>query len=223
METNQNSQMTTTQQPITNKKMMNCKTCGTPMAKNAKKCPSCGAKNPKKRIKKLVVLLVILGILAGYPAYFVIRDNMSATITANNGEELRYNELRNIYSDYLMNDDYSDFVEEYLPAEVVVKGKITEIDTTSVGISNDGLNIHVDSGARNIIKLEINNEYVYMISYGVYEKAEDYDFGKLNVGDKVEAVGIITKSITLKNGNYINDGLPSKLEIIGTEDGIIKK
>ncbi len=218
METNQ-----TTQTTVTNKKMMVCKTCGAQMAKSAKKCQSCGAKNPKKRIKKLIVLLVIAGIIIGYPAFFIIRDNTSATITARNGEELRYNELGNIYSDYLLNDDYKEFVDEYLPAEVVVKGKITEIDTESTGVSSNGLNVHVEAGARNVIKIEINNEYIYMIPYDLYTKAEDYDFGKLNVGDKVEATGTITKSITLENGNYIRDGLPGKLEIIGTEDGIIKK
>ncbi len=213
----------TTQTAATNKKMMACKTCGASMAKSAKKCQSCGAKNPKKRIKKLIVLLVIAGIIIGYPAYFMIRDNTSATITAKNGEEFNVSGLNKVYREYLLNDDYKEFVNEYLPAEVVVKGKITEIDTTSVGVSSDGLNVHLEAGARNVIKIEINNEYVYMIPYDLYKKAEDYDFGKLNVGDKVEAAGIITKSITLENGNYIRDGLPGTLEIIGTEDGIVKK
>ena len=222
METNQTTQ-TATQQPITNKKMMSCKTCGAPMAKSAKKCQSCGAKNPKKRIKKFIILLIIVGIIVGYPAFFVIRDNMSAMITCRNGQELRYNELGDIYSDYLRNDDYKEFVNEYLPAEVVVKGKITEIDETTVGATSDGLNVHVESGACRVIKFEINNEYVYMISFDLYTKAEDYDFGKLKVGDKVVAKGIITDSVTLKNGNQINEGLPSKLDIIGTEDGITVK
>lgn len=222
METNQTTQ-TATQQPITNKKMMGCKTCGAPMAKSAKKCQSCGAKNPKKRIKKFIILLIIVGIIVGYPAFFVIRDNMSAMITCRNGQELRYNELGDIYSDYLRNDDYKEFVNEYLPAEVVVKGKITEIDETTVGATSDGLNVHVESGACRVIKFEINNEYVYMISFDLYTKAEDYDFGKLKVGDKVVAKGIITDSVTLKNGNQINEGLPSKLDIIGTEDGITVK
>lgn len=222
METNQTTQ-TATQQPITNKKIMSCKTCGAPMAKSAKKCQSCGAKNPKKRIKKFIILLIIVGIIVGYPAFFVIRDNMSAMITCRNGEELRYNELGDIYSDYLRNDDYKEFVNKYLPAEVVVKGKITEIDETTVGATSDGLNVHVESGACRVIKFEINNEYVYMISFDLYTKAEDYDFGKLKVGDKVVAKGIITDSVTLKNGNQINESLPSKLDIIGTEDGITTK
>lgn len=222
METNQTTQ-TATHQPITNKKIMSCKTCGAPMAKSAKKCQSCGAKNPKKRIKKFIILLIIVGIIVGYPAFFVIRDNMSAMITCRNGEELRYNELGDIYSDYLRNDDYKEFVNKYLPAEVVVKGKITEIDETTVGATSDGLNVHVESGACRVIKFEINNEYVYMISFDLYTKAEDYDFGKLKVGDKVVAKGIITDSVTLKNGNQINESLPSKLDIIGTEDGITTK
>ena len=218
METNQ-----TPQTAAPNKKMMECKTCGAQMAKSAKKCQACGAKNPKKRIKKLIILIVVLGIIAGYPAYFIIRDNTSAVITVRNGEELRYNELRDIYSDYLLNDDYKEFVDEYLPAEVVVKGKITEVDNITVGLTSDGYTAHVESGACKVAKIEINNEYVYLINYDLYSDAEDYDFGKLKVGDEVEANGIITKSITLKSGNYINDSLPSKPEIIGTQDGITKK
>ena len=152
--------METNQTATTNKKMMVCKTCGASMAKSAKKCQSCGAKNPKKRIKKLIILLVIAGVIVGYPAFFIIRDNTSATITAKNGEELRYNELGNIYSDYLLNDDYSDFVEEYLPAEVVVKGKITEIDNETIGLSSNGFTAHVEAGAHKVIKIEINKEYI---------------------------------------------------------------
>lgn len=218
METNQ-----TTQTTATNKKMMVCKTCGAQMAKSAKKCQSCGAKNPKKRIKKLVILLVIMGMIVGYPAFFIIRDNTSATITAKNGEELRYNELGDIYRDYLLNDDYNEFLEEYFPAEVIVKGKITEIDNETIGLSSNGFTGHVEAGAHKVIKIEINNEYIYMIPYDVYSDADEYSFGELKVGDKVEAIGTITKSITLKSGEYINESLPSKLEIIGTEDGIVKK
>lgn len=214
--------METTQTVQENKKMMACKTCGAQMAKSAKKCPSCGAKNPKKRIKKLIVLLIIVGIIIGYPAYFIIRDNTSATITCRNGEELHYNELRNIYGDYLNNDDYKEFVNEYLPAEVVVKGKITEIDNITVGATSDGLNVHLESGACKVAKIEINNEYVYLIKYDLYKDAEDYDFGKLKVGDKVTATGVITNSITLTENNQIYAVLPSKLEVIGTADGIVK-
>ncbi len=216
-------QTVSSQQPIQNKKMMTCKTCGAQMAKSAKKCQACGAKNPKKVVKKLIVLIVILGIVIGYPAFFIIRDNTSATITTDNGEKLRYNDLCSIYQEYRLNDDYNEFVEEYLPAKVVVKGKITEIDTTSVGITSGYGQVHVEAGACNIIKIEINNEYVYMISFDVYTKAEDYDFGKLKVGDKVEATGTITKSITLTPENYIREVLPSKLDIIGTADGIVKQ
>ena len=219
METNQT---TTTQQPVTNKKMTTCKTCGAPMAKSAKKCQSCGAKNPKKRIQKLIVLLIIVGIIVGYPSFFIIRDNISATITCRNGEELHYNELRNIYGDYLNNDDYKEFVNEYLPAEVVVKGKITEIDNITVGATSDGLNVHLESGACKVAKIEINNEYVYLIKYDLYKDAEDYDFGKLKVGDKVTATGVITNSITLTENNQIYAVLPSELEVIGTADGNVK-
>lgn len=210
-------------QTTTNKKMMNCKTCGTPMAKSAKKCQSCGAKNPRKRIRKLICLFIIVGIIIGYPLFFIIRDNSTATITAKNGDVLKAAKLNSIYNEYILNDDYKDFVDEYLPADVILKGKITEIDTTSVGISSNGLNVNVESGACNIITFEINNEALYMISYDLYTKPEDYDFGKLKVGDKVEAVGTLTKSFTLESGKYIRKSLPSQIEVIGTKEGIVKK
>lgn len=223
MEANQKNTEAVTQQTVNNKKMMSCKTCGAPMAKSAKKCQACGAKNPKKRIKKLIALFIILAIIIGYPAFFIIRDRTSATITALNGEKLTYSELSTIYNEHIRNDDYKEFVEEYLPAKVVVKGKVTEIDTYSVGVSTNGFSANVEAGACNIIEFEINNEYIYAIPYDLYTDEEDYSFGKLKVGDKVEATGIITKAITLKDGNYIKEGLDSVLEIVGSEDGIIKK
>ncbi len=59
MELNQTTQ-STVDQTATNKKMANCKTCGMPMAKNAKKCPSCGATNTKRRRKKILTLVAFL-------------------------------------------------------------------------------------------------------------------------------------------------------------------
>lgn len=221
MEPNQTT--TPAQQPVANKKMMTCKTCGAPMAKSAKKCQSCGAKNPQKRIKKLIIILIILGVIIGYPAFYIIRNNSTATITAQNGEKLKKSELNNIYNEYLLNDDYNDFVDEYLPAKVVLKGKITKIDTSSIGVSSNGLNVHVESGACNIITFEINNQTRYVIAYDLYTKEDDYDFGNLKVGDKVEAIGVLTKAFTLENGKYIRKTLPSELEVLGSEDGIVKK
>lgn len=49
-----------------NSQLINCKTCGKEMAKNAKVCPSCGAKNKKPIYKKwwfwviIVILLIII-------------------------------------------------------------------------------------------------------------------------------------------------------------------
>lgn len=62
METNQTAQ--TNQQPVTNKKMMNCKTCGASMAKSAKKCPSCGAKNGKAKTKKFLTFIAVIVVIA---------------------------------------------------------------------------------------------------------------------------------------------------------------
>ena len=49
-----------------NRKMTNCKTCGTEIAKSAKVCPNCGAKLKKKHpfLALLLVLVVFIGIIA---------------------------------------------------------------------------------------------------------------------------------------------------------------
>lgn len=209
----------TTQQTPNNKKMTVCKTCGAPMAKSAKECPSCGAKNGKKKLIKLIVFLVIIAIVVGYPAFHIIKNNNSATITARNGEEFKIAELSDVYEDYMANDKYKEFVNTYLPAEVVIEGEITKIDDTTTGVSSDGYTAHLESGASRIIKFQINNNPVYTIRYDLYSKAEDYEFGKLKVGDKIIAKGYITDSVT-KNGKYLNDALPYDYEIIGSADGI---
>lgn len=49
--------------------MINCPTCGQPMAANAKACPSCGAKNKQPFYKKwwfwVIVVVLILGVAEG--------------------------------------------------------------------------------------------------------------------------------------------------------------
>jgi len=220
----------TENQPITtnnttNKKLTNCKVCGTVMAKSAKKCQSCGAKNPRKAIKKLITFLIILAIIIGCPSFFAIKDklNPAVKIIANNGETLSFAKFKDAYKEYVLNDDYDEFVDNYLPAQVSLSGKITEIDTSNVGVSNEGNSVHLDSNAANLIIFEIDNRHRYYISYELWTDKENYEFGKLKVGDKITATGTITKSITLRDGNYIADGISSSLEIIGTEDGITKK
>ena len=48
---------------VKNKKMTNCQTCGTEIAKSAKICPNCGAKQ-KKKTKALAGILVIVIVIA---------------------------------------------------------------------------------------------------------------------------------------------------------------
>ncbi len=64
MENNQTTQTNTAQQPVTNKKMTTCKTCGAQMAKKAKKCPSCGAENGKAKMKKILVFIAVIVVAA---------------------------------------------------------------------------------------------------------------------------------------------------------------
>ena len=44
-------------------KMTTCKTCGQPIAKNAKVCPHCGAKMKKHTLLKIIAAVVVLGMI----------------------------------------------------------------------------------------------------------------------------------------------------------------
>lgn len=81
MENNQ----TTTQQSITNKKMTCCKTCGSQMAKSAKKCPSCGAKNGKAKMKKLLVFISIIVVAAIAIGIFSVPRNIGIGSSVEKG------------------------------------------------------------------------------------------------------------------------------------------
>ncbi|MCM1544054.1 MAG: hypothetical protein NC110_02040 [Ruminococcus sp.] len=223
METNQTTPVTTTQETKQNKKIMTCKTCGTPMAKNAKRCPSCGAKNPRKRIRKLITLLVIVGLIAGYFLYLFISASASATITIPSGEKFTKTEFYSTYREYILNDRYNEFVSECLPANIVVKGKITKLDDTTVGVKKEYSSIHLEKGAHRVMKIEIENQYIYEISYDLYDKAENHNFGKLRVGDKVTAIGVISPFNTVTPENYIRESLPGDLKIIGGEEDITRQ
>lgn len=93
METNQNTQTNSTQQPIVNKKMMSCKTCGAPMAKSAKKCQSCGAKNRKRKMKKLIVLTSLIVIAA------IVIGNFTAVKDIGIGSVIEEGNIRMVLED----------------------------------------------------------------------------------------------------------------------------
>ncbi|WP_036931357.1 Ltp family lipoprotein [Proteocatella sphenisci] len=59
-----------------NKNLINCKTCGGEIAKNAKSCPSCGAKNKKPFYKKWWVwaIVIFIGIGATGPGTEMTSD-----------------------------------------------------------------------------------------------------------------------------------------------------
>ncbi|HBL40080.1 MAG TPA: hypothetical protein DDY98_00305 [Ruminococcaceae bacterium] len=65
---NENTQ---NQTPVTNGNMINCKACGTPIAKKAKVCPNCGAKNKKPVFKRvwfwllIAIVLIVIGSAIG--------------------------------------------------------------------------------------------------------------------------------------------------------------
>lgn len=212
-------------------KLTKCKTCGADMAKSAKVCPSCGAKNPRKKLKKLIIFLVIVGIIVGGTAInMAITSKGAPVVTSANGEKLSLGEFEKTYHNYYLNDDVDGFITEYLPAEVVMSGKIKAIDHSSVGVSDSGSGVHLDANASRVSTFTIKeDQYQYKIYYDLYTKPEEYKFGELKVDDEVTATGYITKETisSKRNGKrYYGEQIYSesdmKVIILGSEDGIVK-
>lgn len=80
-----------------NKKMTNCKVCGTEIAKNAKRCPHCGAKNKKPIYKRgwFIFLVVILA----FSGYSRIRTALNKGLINPNKKESK-KETEIIYEDF---------------------------------------------------------------------------------------------------------------------------
>ena len=217
METNQTTQ-TTTPQPIANKNMINCKTCGAPIAKSAKKCTSCGAKNKKKQVIKIIIPLVIILVFVGAYVSKVMDFNSHEAVLTVNGTEYTWAEYKDLYHDYYLNGKSIEFDEEFVPANVVTTGKITKISDAIIGETMDG-NLP-DENTMMKYQITIDDNCTYSVVYGYYEQ-NDYDFSHLAVGDEVTVKGIVTEE-DLFPTNIIKERLDGQLKITGTADGITK-
>ena len=217
METNQ----TTTQQGVTNNKMMNCKTCGTPIAKSAKKCPSCGAKNKKSPIGKIIILilLVLAIVLGGAYAVKVKNVNASDAVLTVNGTEYTWTEYQDLYHEYYLNGKSIEFGEEFVPANAEITGKITKISDAIIGETMKG-NMPTEN-TKMKFEITIDDGCTYSVIYGYYEQ-NDYDFSHLVVGDEVTVKGVVTEN-DLFPTSIIKEYLDAQLKITGTADGITKK
>lgn len=210
--------METNQTTVTNKKMMACKTCGTSMAKSAKKCPSCGAKNKKPPIGLLIVLAIVV-VLGGMFALKSWNYNSSDAILKANGEELNWTEYRDLYHEYYLNGKSIEFMEKYVPATVVKSGEITQISDAIIGSTLKG-NIPTKNTLKKF-EITIDDGCTYSVIYKYYEEA-NYDFSHLSVGDKVTVSGLVTKDFLFPT-TEIPDYLVRGLQISGTAEGIVKE
>lgn len=210
--------METNQTTVTNKKMMACKTCGTQMAKSAKKCPSCGAKNKKPPVFLIIVLALVI-VLGGLFALRVYNYNSSDAILTVNGTEYNWNEYRDLYHEYYLNGKTIEFKENFVPVSVEKSGEITQISDAIIGSTMNG-----NMPTRNTLKkfeITIDDGCTYSVIYKYYDEA-DYDFSHLSVGDKVTVRGFITEE-DLFPTNKIEDYLASGLKITGTAENIVKE
>lgn len=112
-------------------KIINCKTCGAEIAKNAKTCPSCGAKNKKgkKRIIIIAVLILIVLVIA------------IAASGDNGGKDLDYSKpelavsVDGILSAYKENSVNAD--ETYKNKLIQVTGKVSNISESTIYLKGD--------------------------------------------------------------------------------------
>ena len=211
---------TTTQQNVANNKMMNCKTCGAPIAKSAKKCPSCGAKNKKGPTGKIVIAIVIVLaiVLGGAYVAKVMNVNASDAILTVNGTQYTWTEYKDLYHEYYLNGKSIEFGEEFVPADVEITGKITKISDAIIGETMDG-----NMPTRNTkmrYELTIDEGCTYSVVYGYYEQKE-YDFSYLAVGDEITVKGVVTEE-NLFPTSVIHEYLDAQLKITGTAEGITK-
>ncbi len=208
---------TNTVQPVQNKKMMSCRTCGAPMAKSAKKCPNCGAKKKKNPVFIIIPLVIVL-ILAGMYAVKVLNFNAVGAVLNVNGTEYSWSEYKDLYHEYYLNGKAIDFRTELLPATAEKTGKITKISDAIIGETMNG-NMPTEN---TLMKYEItiDDGCTYSVIYGYYEQ-NNYDFSHLSVGDKVTVKGTVTEN-ELFPTTTINEYLDAQLKITGTKDGITK-
>lgn len=208
-----------TNSTVQNKNLVSCKTCGSQIAKNAKKCPSCGAKNKRKSAVKIIIPLVIILILAGLYAVKVMNVNATGVTLTVNGTEYSWSEYKDLYHDYYLNGKAIDFMAEFTPAEAEKTGKITKISNAIIGETLNG-NMPTEN---TLMKFEavIDEGCTYYVVYGYYEQ-NNYDFSGFAVGDKVTVKGIVTKDILFPT-TTINEYLDAQLSIEGTLSGIVKE
>ena len=76
-------------------KIIQCKTCGAEIAKNAKVCPSCGAKNKRGKKKWIFLIIILLIVVVFFAAVMGGGDSTtydSATVTNEQGVTLSMKE-----------------------------------------------------------------------------------------------------------------------------------
>lgn len=74
-------------------KMVNCKTCGTEIAKSAKICPSCGAKNKRVSVAGIIIVVIvfIIVIAVGSSGSGSESDSTTTNTTTSENETVQSN------------------------------------------------------------------------------------------------------------------------------------
>ena len=181
---------TTTQQNVANNKMMNCKTCGAPIAKSAKKCPSCGAKNKKAKLNKFIafvaiILVAVIAIsIANIPRNIGIgsvveKGHLRVVLKNVQFENTNYVIANNRSNDFLspvnkddleVNDYFIRSTEQDMAA-VVITVTVENIGKNDVSFGTNRFELDFDDG----------NRYYAKRCFAVAENGEWTEFDKIEL------------------------------------------
>lgn len=176
------------------KKMKACKTCGTMIAKNAKRCPSCGAKNKKPIYKRLwfwILVIAVVGVIIGVikDSQPIDYDNPAAKVTTDD-----------IVREFHKNE--ANAKSKYGDKTVAVTGKVSTVKDDHIVLS------------------VLDNEFFL---FGVDVFFEDSaDVKSAVVGKYVTAVGRCSSSLYLGNVQLKHAKYNSAFEVTPDYNGATK-
>ena len=135
------------------KGMKACKTCGKPIAKNAKVCPNCGAKQKGKLglIIGIVVILLIIGAIASGGGNG--SSGTSSSVSKEDSKKEEVTEQAIEYTEYSMTEIMNDLENNAAAANEKYKGHISIKDPDAdFSLSDCKCNIKGNAEVADIVK-----------------------------------------------------------------------
>ena len=186
METNQ----TTTQQGVTNNKMMSCKTCGTPIAKSAKKCPSCGAKNKKVKMNKFIAFVAVVLVAVIAISIANIPRNIGIGSVVETGhlrvvlKNVQFENTNYVIANKRSNDFLSPIDKDDLELnDYFIRSNDSDMAAVAITVTVENIGKNDVSFGTNRFELDYNdgNRYYAKRCFAVAESGEWTEFDKIEL------------------------------------------